>query len=171
LAEIRFHEAVTAQAHAERIPDATITVLYRRLTETNQDTADVGILLPLPLFDRREGRIQETAADASRAYAQRAATENELLGQLRRAYESLLTYYRQAETYQKTILPKTDRSLELVRTAYEGGEVSILELLDTQRQSNIAHAAYLDVLSKLMQKWLEVEHLVQSQPTKPLSVR
>ena len=171
LAEVRFRSALTAQACAERVPDATLTVLYRRLTETDQNTADVGIVLPLPLFDRRQGRIAETAADANRAQARYAATENDLVGQLRRAYESLLTYYRQVEAYQTNILPKTDRSLELVRTAYEGGEVSILDLLDAQRQSNASHAAYLDVLSKLMQKWLEVEYLVQSQPAQPPSVR
>jgi cobalt-zinc-cadmium efflux system outer membrane protein len=164
LAEVQFRSALTAQACAERVPDATLTVLYRRLTETDQDTADVGIVLPLPLFDRRTGRIQEAVADASRAQARYAATENDLVGQLRRAYESLLTYYRQVEAYQTNILPKTDRSLELVRTAYEGGEVSILDLLDAQRQSNASHAAYLDVLSKLMQKWLDVEHLAQSEP-------
>ena len=41
--------------------------------------------------------------------------------------------------------------------------MSILELLDTQRQSNTAHAAFLAVLSQLTQRWLEVEYLVQSQ--------
>ena len=164
LSEVRFREAATAHARAERIPDASAYVLYRRLTETDQNTADVGILLPLPLFDRRTGRIQEVAAEASRARAQLAVKENDLLGQLRRSYESLLTYYRQADSYHTTILPKTDRSLELVRTAYDEGDASILEVLDAQRHSNIAHAAYLEVLAMLTQRWLEVEYLVQSQP-------
>ena len=139
---MRFRSASVAQARAERVPDATVTVLYRRLTETDQDTADVGVSLRLPLLDRRTGRIQEAAADASRAQAHYDATRNDLIGQLRRAYESLLTYYRQVENYQTNILPKTDRSLELVRTAYDGGEVSILYLLDAQRQNNASHAAY-----------------------------
>ena len=165
LAEVQFRSALTAQACAERTPDVTLNVLYRRVTVVDRDAVDVGIVLPLPLFDRRQGRIAEAAADARRAQARYAATENDLVGQLRRAYESLLTYYRQVEAYQTNILPKTDRSLELVRTAYEGGEVSILELLDAQRQSNASHAAYLGVLSNLVQRWSEVEYLVQSQPS------
>ena len=169
LAEVQFRSASVAQARAERGPDATVTVLYRRLTETDQNTADVGVSLPLPLFDRRTGRIEEAAAEASRAQARYDATQNDLIGQLRRAYESLLIYYRQAENYQTNILPKTDRSLELVRAAYEGGDVSILELLDAQRQNNASHAAYLEVLSKLMNTWLEVEYLVQSHPPEATS--
>ncbi|MBI3463890.1 MAG: TolC family protein, partial [Planctomycetes bacterium] len=124
LAEVQYRLAIVAQSEAERVPDATVTVLYRRLTETDQNTADVGVVLPLPLFDHRQGRIAEAVAESSRARARYEATQNELVGQLRRAYESLLTYNRQVEAYQSTILPKTDRSLELVRTAYEGGEVS-----------------------------------------------
>jgi cobalt-zinc-cadmium efflux system outer membrane protein len=171
LAEVQFRSASVVQAQAERMPDATVTVLYRRLTETDQNTADVGISLPLPLFDRRTGRIEEAVGEASRAQARYDATQNDLIGQLRRAYESLLIYYRQTENYQTNILPKTDRSLELVRTAHEGGDVSILELLDAQRQSNAAHAAYLEVLSKLVQRWSEVEYLVQSHAPEPPSVR
>ena len=122
------------------------------------------------MFDRRQGRIAEAAAEARRAQARHAQTENDLIGQLRRAYESLLTYYRQVEAYRTTILPKTERSLQVVRAAYEGGQVSVLELLDAQRQSNAAHAAYLDVLSRLVQRWAEVEYLVQSQPPAPARV-
>lgn len=167
LAEVRFRLAAIDQEKAERVPDATVTVLYDRFTEPSRDTVDLGIRLPLPLFDRRQGHIAEAEAEALRAQARHAQTENDLIGQLRRAYESLLTYYRQVEAYRTNILPKTERSLEVVRAAYEGGQVSVLELLDAQRQSNAAHAAYLEVLSRLVQRWAEVEYLVQSQPPAP----
>lgn len=168
LAEIQFRDAVVAQAQAERVPDATVTMLARRLTDSDQNTADVGVTLPLPLFDRRQGRIQEAAAEASRARAQLARSENELLGRLRRTCESMVAYNRQARMYTTTVLPDTERTLNLVRVAYEGGDVSILELLDTQRQTNTAHAAYLELLLKLQLNWLEVEYLAAwSQSTAP----
>jgi len=121
------------EAEAAGWPVLNLSAAYRRYAATDQNTVDLGIDLPLPIFDRRSGAI-----DAARA--ELTQTEREILAELTRTLAELAARFRELrslrerlDVYRKTLIPSTERSLELVSTAYQGREASTLELLDAER--------------------------------------
>ncbi|MBM3845048.1 MAG: TolC family protein, partial [Verrucomicrobia bacterium] len=63
-AEVRASHARIVLARAERIPDVKVEALYHRMDSLRENTVDIGLSIPLPLFNRNQGRIREARAEA-----------------------------------------------------------------------------------------------------------
>jgi oligopeptide/dipeptide ABC transporter ATP-binding protein len=77
-AGVRASGARIALAKAERIPDVKVEALYHRLEVSGQNTFDLGISIPMPLFNRNQGRLREARSETLAAEARVRNT----LGQL-----------------------------------------------------------------------------------------
>lgn len=101
--------------------------------------------LPLPLFDRQQAGRQRAAAEAQQAHADyrlaRARIEAELRG-LHRQAESLR---ETARDYRGRALAATPQLLRIAEAAYQGGESSLLELLDAYRGALEAETTTLEL--------------------------
>jgi cobalt-zinc-cadmium efflux system outer membrane protein len=128
------------------MPDITVDIGYRHLGEENREAYDLGLSVPLPIFNRNQGRIREAQANVTRTIGERETTRVNLTTRLRAAYASFTANREQAVRYRDDILPKATKSLEFARQAYRAGEVSILVLLDALRTWNETNLAYLQVL-------------------------
>jgi len=65
-----------------------------------------------------------------------------------------------ATTYATDILPRAQRTFELVQRGYTQGEVGYLDLLAAQRTFSQTNLAYLDALGSLWQSYLQIEGLL-----------
>jgi hypothetical protein len=52
--EVEAQRARVKQARAERVPDVNLDLVYRRIESSRLDTFDVGVRIPIPLFDRNK---------------------------------------------------------------------------------------------------------------------
>ena len=68
-AEIRSRQTRLDLAQAERIPDIKVELLYRRIQAEERDAFDLGISIPLPLFNRNQGRLREASAELAADHA------------------------------------------------------------------------------------------------------
>lgn len=137
------------RARAERIPnvDAQVTVQHDNVTQ--HDIASVEIGLPLPIFDRNQGGIQEAQAELSAANSNVVRIEQDIKRRFAGTFERYDNARRRVSEYQSRILPDAKESLDLVGVGYRNGEFGYLTLLTTQRTYVETHLSFLDALKEL----------------------
>jgi len=137
------------RARLEPLPDVTVGAEYGRDTAANESLLKFRVSLPLPLFDRGQGRQREARAEAEIATQESNAAEQKLTEQLALARARMAAAQEQVDAYRARILPKATEALRLVRGGFEAGKFGFLDLVDTQRTAAEAQLAYLDQLLEL----------------------
>lgn len=104
----------------------------------------LGVVLTVPLWDRRSGPIGEALArrDEARHLAEQA--EFELLQALESAYRQYEIATTQVAAFEQGILREAEAALRVAEAAYRFGERGILDYLDAQR---VFRAARNDLIS------------------------
>jgi cobalt-zinc-cadmium efflux system outer membrane protein len=150
-------------ARAERIPDIKVEALYHRLEGTKENTFDLGLSIPLPLFDRNQGKLREARAEAAAAEARSRLTENELNLRLRESYAQLTSALATSRALQTEILPRAETILKAAEARYAAGETSLTELLPVRRDWAAVQLSHLDSLRDVMQAWGEVSGYLRTR--------
>jgi cobalt-zinc-cadmium efflux system outer membrane protein len=160
-ADIRASNARVDLAKAQRIPDVKVELLYRRLQAEKENAFDVGLSIPLPLFDRNQGRIREARAEVTAAEARSRSTQNDLTFRLRDAYSQLTAALANSRTLKSEVLPRADTVLKAAETRYTAGDISLSEVLPVRRDWAAVQLTYLESLRDVMQAWSALRSLAR----------
>jgi cobalt-zinc-cadmium efflux system outer membrane protein len=160
-ADIRARSARVDLAKAERIPDVKVELLYHRLEATKSDTLDVGLSIPLPLFNRNQGRLREAQAEVAAAQARSRMAQNEVQTRLRDAHLQLIASLANRRTFQAEILERADTVLKSAEARYEAGDISLAEVLPVRRDWAAVQLSYLESLREVMQTWAALSPFVE----------
>lgn len=155
--------AQLALAQAERYPDLTLGAGVRRLSEGDDTAAVFGFSLPLPLFNRNQGRISEAHANLAKAEHQQRFVEVSVHAALRQAYERLQAAYQEAQTLHAVTLPAAESAFEGTHQGYLEGKFDYLNVLDAQRTLFATRFRHLAALANYHRERAEVERLI-AQP-------
>ncbi len=148
------------EAKRNAIPDINASIGYKRLSATDDDTIQAGINLPLPLFNRNQGKIAEANALSDKAKDDAIVIRNELLLQLNNAFSLYSSTHEQVRYFVDTIIPQAEESLKISKQGYKHGEFDYLEVLDAQRTLANTRISYLKILNELFSSITEIEKLV-----------
>lgn len=151
-------------ALAERIPDVTAEVLYRRLEATRQNTVDVGLRIPLPFFNTGQGRVREARAETAAAEARSRFKQSELQAQLHTAHADLTTALANRRTLQDDILPRATTVLRAVEARHAAGDLALHDLLFARREWAAVQLAHLETLRDVMRAWAELTGYLTGTP-------
>ena len=121
------------QAKAARIPDTELRLAYGRNASTDEDIVEVGISLPLPLFNRGQGHILECRHLAAKARCDAESVVNALLAELATTHASYMTAQDEVTTLHDQIVPDAEKAFAQAKEGYQAGKTSLLDLLDAQR--------------------------------------
>lgn len=165
---IEQRRAELALARAERYPDVTVGAGVRRLSASDDTAAVFGVSLPLPLFNRNQGRISEAQANLAKAGEQQRAFEVSLHTALRQTYERLQAAHQEARTLHEVTLPAAEEAFENTRQAYQEGKFDYLNVLDVQRTLFATRFRYLSALADYHRLRAELERLI-AQPLADVS--
>lgn len=116
---------------ALRAPEPTFEAEYENQPDLRYYR--VGVSLPLPLWDRRQGPIAEAQAAIKRADALVNQRRIELTAALESSYGQYMVADQQVKTLQAGALRQANAALEAAQSAYRFGARGILEVLDAQR--------------------------------------
>lgn len=102
--------------------------------DSGQDPVVVGLSVTIPIFyNKRLSAIAEKQAAVQSARHEREAVMKKIEAEI----EQILFRYREAERlldlYRETLIPKVRQELDVALEAYQGGEYTILELIDTEK--------------------------------------
>jgi outer membrane protein, heavy metal efflux system len=144
LAQAEAFERERTAAGREWVPDLTLGVGHKRVAEPG--LSDTGIVLslsvPLPLFDRGDGRRDAAAARARALRAEHALLAGRREAEIRGAWREAAELRASAIALRAAPASALSRIAE---TAYRAGESGILELLDAYRTELDAELAALDL--------------------------
>jgi cobalt-zinc-cadmium efflux system outer membrane protein len=145
-------------ARSERIPDPSLEILGGRSVE-DDTILEVGVSIPLPLFNRNQGRVAAAEARIRKSEFELDAARNDLLKRLNEAYQTFVVAQDRVGVYRDDILPKAQRALTQTDEGYRQGKFSFLDVLDAQRTLAEARIASSAGLADLNLSVAELEKL------------
>jgi cobalt-zinc-cadmium efflux system outer membrane protein len=137
---------LTLKAGIEQDPDLTS---YR-----------LGLALPLPLWNQRQGQIAEAAANVNQVQAVLSDRELALTRDLDSSYQRYIIAQNQVASFESGLLAQSESVLKVAEAAYRYGERGILEYLDAQRVYRIVKKDYLAAKFDYVSAMLEIERLL-----------
>ncbi len=140
--------------------DMTVAAGVQRFEETDDSAFVVGLALPIPLFDRNQGRIEEAAANLAKAGKERQAAETEIATLLSQALNGLAAAYEEVRILQTDVLPKAQQAFEAAQQGYREGKFDYLYVLDTQRTFFETKVQYIDAVEACHLSRADVERLM-----------
>lgn len=143
--QLRF-SGVTLKSGFEQDPDLNI---FR-----------VGIVVPLPLWNKREGPIAEAMANVVQAKANSDFQRLSFQRELETAYQRYLIAKNQLSIFESGLLSQSEAALVRAESAYKFGERGILEYLDAQRTYRSVRRDYVTSKFDYLISLLQIEKLV-----------
>ncbi len=138
--------------------DVTPQVEYQRIGPDN--TIGFGISLPLRIWDRNQGEIARTRAEAQRVDAAREAVAVQVLGEVDLALAALRSEREKLDRLREVYLPKARQARDTVEYAYRRGGVALLDFLDAQRTYRDTTAEYVRSLGTYWTSYYQLEAAV-----------
>ena len=129
--DIQTAEAQLKQERALRIPRPIAFGEFENQPDLRYWRA--GVTIPLPLWDRRRGQIDESKAAIVQSTAAFDQRRLELTSSLERAYEQYQLADQQVTSLESGELHAAESAVTAAKAAYRFGERGIVEVLDAQR--------------------------------------
>ncbi|MHA6910469.1 TolC family protein [Ralstonia pseudosolanacearum] len=161
-AAVREAEVRLAHERSQRWPSLAL----RGSVDRQPDLQDsrVGLLVSIPLFDRREGPVGEAVAGLERARA--TLRDREL--RMRQAVESAYGRYEiaqsQVSALESGVVKQAESTLRVAEAAYRHGERGILDYLDAQRVFRQARNDLIAARADLRTAAVELDRLRAEAP-------
>ena len=147
-------------ARAEGKPDLTINAGPRLLGASHADLTFVaGFSIPLPLWNRNQGKIAEAGANLAKTVDERAAAEAHAYADLNEAYQTLTRVAEEVRTLRETVLPGAKRAVDQITDGYAAGRFSQLDVLDAQKTYNETQIQYVRALSDFHKSQARIDAL------------
>lgn len=155
--EVRRADARLDYENALKRPQPSLRAEYERPPDS--PNYRVGISIPLPIWNRREGPIAEAVALVREAQAIEASRQLQLVAGLEGAYGRYQTTTQLLETYQQGILVEAEAAVRAAQAAYQLGERGIVDVLDAQRALRTVRLDFLNAQYDRQQALVDIDEL------------
>lgn len=156
-AETRRAERQLEFEKAQRWPNLALKA--SRDEDPELRTTRVGVVLSVPLWDRRSGPVAEASAGLARARSELDEREFSVVQMLEVAYQQYEIAQTQAVALESGIVRRAQEALKVAEAAYRFGERGILEVLDAQRVFRAVRNELIAARYELAAAWAEIERL------------
>jgi outer membrane protein, heavy metal efflux system len=157
--ELAARRAHVEVAQSKAVPDLTVSGGVRYLNEVKEGTFVLGFSLPLPLFDRNQGGIQEAYARLSKAELEQRVAEVRVSTALSDAYQNLVNAANEVTTLQNEVLPTAQETFQATEEGYRLGKFGLLDVLDAQRTFFETRGRSLEALATYHKAVADLERL------------
>lgn len=158
--EVEQRDALARLEKAKRIPDLTVSMGARRNEELGLNQAILGVSIPIPVFDRNQGNLQEALSRTDKAKDELLTLQLQQATLLATAHERLLAAQQEVGMIKTEILPGAQSAYDAAVKGFEFGKFGFLDVLDAQRTFFLARSQYLNALLRGHQAMAEIERLV-----------
>jgi cobalt-zinc-cadmium efflux system outer membrane protein len=143
--------------------DVTGQINYTHVADLG--TASLFGQIQLPIFDRNQGEIARSRFAITQAQEQQLAASDQVLTDVRDAYEGLRTNDQVVQLYRSGYLEMAKQDREISEYAYKRGAASLLDYLDAERSYRATQLAYRQALASYL---LALEQLREAVGTRTL---
>lgn len=156
-AEVRRAERQLELERLRRQPEVALKVAEDRDHEL-RDTR-LGVVVSVPIWDRRQGPVAEAGALLNRSRSELAAQELALIQALEGAYRQYEINRNPVSALENGILREAEAALKVAEAAYRFGERGILDYLDAQRVFRAARNELIAARYELQLAVIDIERL------------
>jgi cobalt-zinc-cadmium efflux system outer membrane protein len=151
------------RARAEAIPNITIGAGWGRAPIEETSGALINIEAPIPLWDRKQGRIHEARAKWEQAEAARRTAASRLSRDTAEAFARYEGARQQEERLRQVVLPRLEETLKLVREGFQVGRAGLtfLDVQDAVRSLNDEKLRLAEVRRELWRAVADLQGLMQ----------
>lgn len=145
-------------------PNVSVEGLYNFVDNgaNGQPDAGLAVSVPVPLYNRNQGAIQQARYEVVAAERSLAQLEFALQQRLAPVYERYSNAKNTVQQYAERILPAAEEVLQLTQKTFEVGEIGFTNLLIVQRSYRQLQLAYLDAAESLRISESEIDGLLLS---------
>lgn len=111
----------------------------------------VSLSIPLPLFNKNQGLIAEAEVTEMQASARIDALRWGIAAQVASAYAETSSLHEALDRYREHLMPVSARNVQLAQKGYSQGLVTVVEVVQAQRQQAELNATYLTTLDQYFQ--------------------
>ncbi|MEW6589875.1 MAG: TolC family protein [Pseudomonadota bacterium] len=146
------------------LPEVTVGVGPKQVESGGARDTGVAFSLsvPLPVFDRQQAGRQRAAAEAQQARAEYRLAKARAEGELRGLHRQAEGLRATAADYRSQTLIASPELLRIAEAAYQGGESSLLELLDAYRGALETETTALELEKRARDARIEFDLLTGS---------
>jgi cobalt-zinc-cadmium efflux system outer membrane protein len=143
LAKAQIYPTIGVSVHfsSDKLVLEDLPMMGSRYVEKDREVS-FGVSIPLPLFNRQQGAIAESVSQRVQAKAQREATELSIRREVAAAYRSYQAAGKTLELLRTGVVGQNQESFQIVRLAYQLGELRLLDVINQQRILIDAQTAY-----------------------------
>jgi cobalt-zinc-cadmium efflux system outer membrane protein len=151
-------------AKAGRFPDVDVGATYTASSASENFIApsprfnqlEIGVSLPLPLWNRNQYEIRKAQATAGQTQRQLDAAELRAEVEIRTAHSNYRAALDRVRQFEAELLRGAETVVAARRFSYERGQTSLLELLEAQRTANDVQQSYHDALADAVKARIEL---------------
>ena len=158
--EISTRQALANVENSKRTPDLTVSVGAKRNEELGLNQAVLGVSIPILVFDRNQGNLQEALSRTEKAKDELTALRVQQQTLLAEAHERLISARQSVETLKSDILPGAQSAFDAATKGFEFGKLGFLDVLDAQRTLVQAKSQYIDALLEAHQAMSDIERIL-----------
>ncbi len=163
--EILQRRAALDLEEARRIPDVALSGGPRWLNESRDLAFVLFATVPLPIYNRNEGAIEEARQRLAKGERERGVAGLRLTTALTETYRALSTAAAEIATLKTEVLPAAQEAFEAVNEGYRFGKFGLVDVLEAQRTFFEARSRMLRALSEYHKALAEVERLTNAPLT------
>ena len=145
---------------AGAVPDLDVAVGARRYNEDDSSALVAELSLPLPIFNRNQGAIEEATIRLQKSEAERRLAVTQLSMEIRTAAAAKSGAYQEVTRLQRSVIPKARTALAGAREGYERGIFRALEVLDAEQTLFAVRAQYIEGLATYHRANADIERIL-----------
>lgn len=158
--EYEKQHAVIIYEESKAIPDINISAGYKRLNEVKANTFLIGASIPIPIFDRNQGSIQEAQIRSDQKRIEKGSIENKLKLNLNVLYKRFYALFNTSEELKNKSIPQAQEAFKIIKEGNQAGRFAILDIIDAERTLFELQNQYLRMVGDMVIVKTEIEGLI-----------
>ncbi len=155
--------AIVNFEESKAVPDLTISVGFKRLNDAKANTFLIGASIPLPIFNRNQGAIQEAKIRVDQKKREYFSVKNRLTLQLNVLYKRLNTLIETADQLSSESIPEAEDAFQIIKEGNLVGRFAIIDVLDAERTLFELQNQYLNIIGQIHSTRIEIEGLIAKE--------
>ncbi len=155
--EIKEANVLTERANA--IPNLELGAGVKR-SDIPGNTYQVGLSIPLPIFNRNKGNIKSAVSELEQAKLELNAREIELKTKVSNLQTELEILTSEIAILNKDIIPEAQNAYKIITNGYLNGRFTYLDVVDVREMWFQSRKQYLDALKEYHQNIFELDRLI-----------
>lgn len=159
--EFGIAKAKLKQARWERLPNLHIIGGPTRPSQgDNRWGPYIGSFLELPVFNRKQGEINEAKAHIGYLEKERERIEHDIKIEVANVFHELEVKEEQVHRFQSGLIDDSENILDMTKEGYKLGKLSLIDVLNTEEQNRYITESYLESLLGYRVAIAELEYAV-----------